>query len=896
MDFNQAPYKHSLFISRHYQKSPQTFQSWLECGDFFSSYPKDTYAARLAEGLETVGDETQLADLLRRFRNREMVRIAWRDLQGLAPLGETLEDLSRLADALISGSLAKLTPWYEAKFGTPMGADSGEKQTLLVIGMGKLGARELNFSSDIDLIFTFAEEGQTQGGRMQLSNGEFFIRLGQALNKSLAAMTAEGFVYRVDMRLRPFGDSGPLASSFAALEQYYLVHGRPWERYAMIKARAITGQSEQVARWRALVKPFVFRRYVDFSVLEAMRDLKRQITRKVREKGMERNIKLGEGGIREIEFIAQIYQLIHGGRDQALQGQSMKAAYQRLAERGDLPVEQVQSLLAAYDFLRLVENRLQIWEDAQTHDLPDESQTSRWQSLAESMGFESVEEFKAQMASHRAIVAQAFEALLADEAHESDPPTAGEALESWQAQEAFVRFTQSRAYRLVDTEGLERLNRLMPALMAQVRQQSEPQTLERVLSVIEAILRRSVYLVLLTENAQTLALLVKLCAASPMLSRQLARHPALLDQLLDARTLMEPISKARLSQALALEMSQWGPEDVERQMDGLRTFKAGQVLRIAAADVLGLIPTNQVSDYLTWLAEVILQACIPLAARDIAKRFGYPPGMDEANLPFVFVGFGKLGGIELGYGSDLDVVMLYDLADDRIQTHGPRVVTAQEFFINLGRKLINFITTLTQAGVLYELDSRLRPNGASGTLVVSLAAFEKYERGEAWTWEHQALLRSRAVAGDGPTAQAYEQLRLGLLTADLDGEKLKDEVLKMREKMRSHLDKTTDEVFDLKQGLGGIVDIEFMVQYLCLKHAPTHAQIVTYSDNLRQLEALAAAGVIESAQANRLIEIYLAYRSTYHARSLQDVSGWVEAGEFAQERADVIAYWQRCFC
>jgi glutamate-ammonia-ligase adenylyltransferase len=894
MDLALAPFKHSLFITRQYQKSPETFQTWLDSGDFFSPYESETYARRLAALLERVSNETDLAAALRRFRNREMVRIAWRDLEGLAPLNETLEDLSSLADSLIVASLAKITPWIEAKYGTPIGEISGQKQALIVIGMGKLGARELNFSSDIDLIFTFAEEGQTQGGRMQLSNGEFFIRLGQALNKSLSSMTADGFVFRVDMRLRPFGDSGALASSFAALEQYYYLHGRPWERYAMIKARAITGEPQAIKNWQKLVRPFVFRRYVDFSVLDAMRDLKAQISRKVREKGMENNIKLGEGGIREIEFIAQIYQLIHGGRDVALQGRAMKAAYARLQERGDLPPEQVARLLAAYDFLRLVENRLQMWEDGQTHDLPDEALGERWQSLTESMGFERLEDFKAQLNLHRANVAKAFKEVLAEAEPEAD--LAGEAeIQSWSHPD-YEAFKQSRAYRMVDTEGLERLNRLLPSVFARVEQHTEPQTLARVLSVIEAILRRSVYLVLLAENSHTLDLLVKLCAASPWVSRYLSQHPSLLDQLLDARSLMQPITKDSLNARLAHEQLNWDSARIEQTMDGLRDFKNSQLLRIAAADVLGLVPTNQVSDYLTWLAEVILQACIPYAASEIAKRFGYPEGMSETHLPFILVGFGKLGGIELGYGSDLDVVMLYDLADDKVMTQGARQVTAQEFFIALGRKLINFITTLTSAGVLYDLDSRLRPNGASGTLVISLEAFEKYERGEAWTWEHQALLRSRAVAGDAVTVQAYEQTRMGLLTADLDGEKLKDEVMAMREKMRGHLDKTAAEIFDLKQGVGGIVDIEFMVQYLCLAHAPKSPEIVTYSDNLRQLEALAQVGVLKTEQAQRLIEIYLAYRGRYHQLSLQDAKGLVSSEEFSEERAQVSAYWAEIFC
>ncbi|MES9848205.1 MAG: bifunctional [glutamate--ammonia ligase]-adenylyl-L-tyrosine phosphorylase/[glutamate--ammonia-ligase] adenylyltransferase, partial [Candidatus Thiodiazotropha sp.] len=803
-------------------------------GDLKRSLSEGEMSQRLALVLESVSDETGLSQTLREFRRRQMVRIIWRDLAGLAPLDETLEDLSALADSCIDRALQKLYAWFCDQMGTPRNQE-GEAQSLVVLGMGKLGARELNLSSDIDLIFAYPEGGQTDGVR-QFTNEQFFIRLCQRLVQVLDNHTGDGFVFRVDTRLRPFGSVGPLAMSFAAMESYYGSQGREWERYAMIKARVVAGDSRAGDELMALLRPFVYRRYLDFGAIESLREMKQLISNELHKKGMEANIKLGPGGIREIEFIGQAFQLIRGGRDKELQIRPILLVLQCLQERGLLPEYAVQELSESYRYLRLVENRLQAWQDRQTHLLPaDEVGRLR---LARSMGYACWDDFSSQLEHYRRRVQGHFDMVFAAPQTSSDEETqpltgvwhdsvdqeqAIEALRaagfsnSEQALRQLHTFRGSHAYRRLSTKGRERLDQLMPLLLEAVGQSGwADDTLHRVTGLLEAIAQRTAYIALLVENPLVLSQLVKLTAVSPWVANMLTRHPILLDELLDPRRLYSPLKRAELNVELADQLARIDEDDLESQMELLRLFAQSNRLRVAAADIAEQIPLMVVSDYLTWTAESVIEQVIRLTYRELVRRHGRPPGLARDETGFAVVGYGKLGGIELGFGSDLDMVFLHGCADRNAFTDGEKPVSVDVFYARMAQRFIHIMTTRTPSGILYDVDMRLRPNGNSGMMVSSLETFETYQHNSAWTWEHQALVKARVVAGDKRINDRFEAIRRQVLGRRRDPARLQGEVVEMREKMRASLDKSNPDQFDLKQGTGGIVDIEFMVQYTVL--------------------------------------------------------------------------------
>jgi len=847
------------------------------------------------EAIMACKDEESIKRALRAFRRFQMQRIAVRDLAGIAQLDDTLRDASELGDVLVSLSYRWVFDYLTPKWGKPIGELSGEVQELIILGMGKLGGRELNYSSDIDLIFVFPEKGMTQGGERCISNEEFFTKVGQLLNNLLNTVTADGMVFRVYMRLRPFGTAGQLVHSFDGFEHYYQVHGRPWERYAMVKARAMTGKVADIKALESMMRPFIYRRYVDFTMLESLRELKRMIALEVMKKGADRDVKLGAGGIREVEFIAQAFQLVHGGQDARLRGRELMPMLQILAERHYLDELVAQELLFAYRFLRNVENRLQMWADQQTHLLPTESE--RQQLLASSMGFADYDAFMQVLNGHRQRVELHFDAVLGGA--QDAQPTEWVAL--WQQPESAVLSSgiehesvwreqlngllQSRQVALLSVEAKGRLDALMPLLLADIAQQTgDGETLKRVLLVVQAVLKRSAYLVLLRESSKARMLLIQLCAASPWLTDYLVKMPSLLDQLLDERILFAPLSKVALAEELYHQLID--VDDEERFMEIIRRFKHAQVFRVAASDMTGALPLMKVSDYLTWIAEVIVDAALIKAWQLMVDKHGKPAGYSGEAIPFVVVGFGKLGGLELGYGSDLDMVYL---SDDRFSatamTDGARSLDHTVFFTRLGQKLSSLLATQTISGMAYEVDMQLRPHGASGVLVPTLASFFRYEQEQAWTWEHQALIRTRAIAGSAELIERFESQRRVFLAQSRDVETLKQEVVSMRQKMRDHLDKSTADMFDLKQGAGGIIDIEFLVQYWVLSSANQSPSVVDYSDNIRQLEALASQGVINADVALILSDAYRAYRSLGHRQALskegsnmiarKDVADWV---------------------
>ncbi|MDQ5908888.1 MAG: [glutamine synthetase] adenylyltransferase / [glutamine synthetase]-adenylyl-L-tyrosine [Pseudomonadota bacterium] len=903
----------SEFVARACIRDPALLAELQTSGDLAAGYAPGDLAERLERRLANVADDEQLATTLRRFRCREMVRIAWRDLAGWAGLTETLGDLTDLADAAVGAALQRLHAWQSQRYGQPRDAD-GQLQQLVVLGMGKLGGRELNFSSDIDLIFTYPHQGETDGAR-PISNEEFFRRLGQRLSKALAEMTAEGFVFRVDLRLRPFGDAGPVALSFAAFEDYYQNHGRDWERYAMIKARVIAGDQVAGEHLLAGLRPFVYRRYLDYHAFEALRDMKAMIAQEVERKGMQRNIKLGPGGIREIEFIGQAFQLIYGGREPALRERGILHVLDTLATTGRLPEPAVASLKSAYDFLRRVENRLQAWADRQTHELPEDALAKL--RLAFAMGYPDWDAFMQELTRHVEAVTQQF-ALVFGGAVESTEATAGLAglwredgdeehalplliergfAEPAQAWNRLRALREGFSYRTMSQRGRERLDALMPRVLEAVAATPQPTaTLERILNLLETVARRSVYLALLTDQPQALAQLVKLFTASGWIAQHLTRYPLLLDDLLNPAALYAPLDRPQLALELDQQLQRTPVDDPEEVLNALRYFKQVQVLRVAAADVSGAMPLMIVSDHLTEIAEVLLRKVLELAWADLLPRFGQPRCVVEGierEAQFAIIAYGKLGGIELNYGSDLDLVFLHDSVGNRQLTNGPRQIDNAAFFAKLVQRIIHFLTTRTGAGDLYEVDTRLRPSGRAGLLVSSFEAFTDYQQQHAWTWEHQALARARVVAGPPALAQRFQAIRREILQRERDPAILRQDVRDMRERMRTELDASTTDAFDLKQGRGGIADIEFVVQYAVLANANRYPELLTYTDNIRQLDGLERCGVLSIADAARLRYAYRGLRRRIHLLKLQELPALVPGENVLNEREKVNRIWQR---
>lgn len=905
----------SEFVLQQCVRNPQMFIE-LARHDLLASYDAEQHKTSLSERLQQVSNEEQLQHELRLYRQREMLRTIWRDIAGWAHLDETIQNLSHLAEACIDAALYKLNTWHCEQYGTPLDAD-GEPVELVVLGMGKLGAWELNLSSDIDLIFSYASDGEIKKDSREISHSEFFTRLGKKLIQALDNKTVDGFVFRVDMRLRPFGDSGPLVSSFNAMENYYQTHGREWERYAMIKARVVGGDRKAGASLMEMLRPFVYRRYIDFGAYESLREMKAMIAREVKRKGVENNVKLGAGGIREIEFIGQVFQLIRGGRDSHLTARKIQKVLRYLGEAGYLPEYVVNELIEAYIFLRNVEHRLQAWADRQTHLLPEDD-LSRLR-LAFSLGYESWPQFAADMELHRQRVQrhfdQVFEAPQIEHEEGSlagiseiwgdtaDEPTSLSLLKGLGYTDTQVIFKKinglrhSRIYQSLSTTGQKRLDQLMPLLIGAVAQAGDQDnTIIRLLELISIISKRSVYLSLLVENPIALSQLVKLADASPWICHYLQRHPLLLDELLDPRSLYAPPDKQAMQKDLRKRLQQLDSGDEERALDELRHFKHSNVLRVAAADIAEALPLMRVSDHLTWIAECVLEEALELSWQHLIKRHGRPPcdpQLKTCNTGFAVIGYGKLGGVELGYGSDLDLVFLYGQVNDGELTNGATPISVPVFYARLGQRLIHVLSAFTSAGSLFEIDMRLRPDGASGMLVSNLNAFAAYQKDKAWLWEHQALVRARMVAGDPVVGEAFNKVRCDVLSQEYNPEKLKQGILEMRQKMRDSLDKSSEKEFDIKQGPGGLVDIEFLVQYLVLLHAHARPELLEYTDNIRMIETLVKTAILNEEEGNILSETYQTLRNITHRQSLSENKGNVTVSFQQNMREKIIQLWQQ---
>jgi len=899
----------SDYVLNQGERQPQRMAELLESGDLEIAYAEDGYQQRLQHRLASVKDEVSLHQQLRFFRQREMVRIIWRDLAGWADLAETVHELTGLADCCVEQALNKLYQWQTELLGTPTNK-LGAAQQLIVLGMGKMGAGELNLSSDIDLIFTYPDDGETQGARKSLSNEEFFTRLGRKLIQALDNVTVDGFVFRVDMRLRPFGDSGALVASFDAIEDYYQTQGREWERYAMIKARPVTGSEQDKKAIDELLRPFIYRRYLDYGMFDSLREMKSMIAGQLHLKGMEDNIKLGAGGIREIEFIGQVFQLIYGGRDRSLQQRPILTILDVLAERKLLSGYAVTALKNAYVFLRRTEHRIQAWADQQTHVLPkDEVAQIR---LANTMGFDNWSVFIKKLNEHRQQVHEHFEQLLTapqagDETGDSVALlTAGAAeveeyLKKWGyhdpqlSQQTIEKLLDQSAVKNLSQTGRDRLKKLLPLLVQAAAGTEQPdRCLQRMMPLLESIMRRSAYMSLLVENTLALSQLVKLCAASPLISHQLARYPVLLDELLDPRSLYEVPGREQQKALLNQFLSAAEDTDLEQQMNLLREFRQIATLHVAAADVTEVLPLMRVGDQLSELAELQLERALQLAWLYLSSRHGLPPMADATDMSqcgFSVIAYGKLGGLELGYGSDLDLVFVFDDAREGV-TDGEKPVDVMVFYTRLAQRMIHILNTVTSGGVLYEVDMRLRPRGNSGLLVSPISGFAEYQQQEAWTWEHQALVRARCVAGDQQLAEQFSNIRQQVLSKPRSKTELAKEVSEMRQKMRQQLDKSVDDMFDLKQGVGGITDIEFMVQYAVLAWSANLPDLMVYTDNIRILDALVATGKLTQQQGTMLADAYRYYRSEANHCVLQEQPAVVPVAKVADFQQQVNAIWQ----
>ncbi len=850
---------------------------------------------------------------LRQHRQVEMAAIAWFDIAGIAPLETCLARLSALADVMVHTALERAMHELAPRFGRPSVPD-GRPAPLLVLGMGKLGGQELNFSSDIDLVFLYPDDVTFDTDR-EVEPETYYRRLSQALIRLLDQVTAAGFVFRVDVRLRPFGDSGPLAVSVSSFEAYLVRHGRDWERYAYVKARLITGNDFERDVFADVLTPFVYRRYLDYGMFDALRQMKLLIDREVSRKEMQNNIKLGAGGIREIEFTAQIFQIIRGGQDVRLRERRLLDVLPMLSEFGVLTQPEVDDLIDAYRFLRIVENRLQAMEDQQTHDLPDEPE--RQARLALAMNYDSWDALREQVSSRRAEVSRQFAEIAWLGTTADDDAQVESAEDAWELgdidvmlastplagfpalEDLFRRLREGGLYRRMDEPSRKRLagvvGRLVPALEGRER---PAEILGRVVPILEAIGRRSAYLALLIENPTALERLLDVAGGSPMLSQQLADHPALLDELIDPRLLDSPPSRAELRRSLEYSLNVASEHDAEHYVTAIRQFQRASVFRIATADRLGGLPLMNVSDRLTDTAELVLESALNLARRELEAVHGKPMNGTAGALTeaqFAIIAYGKLGGLELGYASDLDLVFIYDSSGDVQETIGPKSVDNQRFFVRLTQRLIHFLTIQTTSGRLYEIDTRLRPSGASGAMVASLPAFRRYQREQAWTWEHQALLRSRAVAGDRALCAAFEQERREVLVNHIDRDDLRGEIGRMRIRMRKELAASRRDEFDIKQDVGGLADIEFLIDYWVLAESHNHPELVTFPDNVRQLEALAEAGFVDARECEAIRDIYLAYRSRLHELALGDGSKVVADSEFTDERRLIANCWERVF-
>lgn len=909
------------------------------CGDWVRELSDDLSTLNTTQDLDSRELENLQQSVVRRFRHRKMFRILWRDLTNVSDVYETLHELSALADACVIVA----DQWsHEAlikRYGIPRNTE-GSEQRLIILGMGKLGGYELNVSSDIDLICLWPDAGKTDGnaqGRQVIDASEFFRRSVQLFTRLLNSTTVDGFAFRVDTRLRPFGDSGPLVMNFDGLENYYLTQARDWERYAMIKARAITGDEREIENLMGLVTPFVYRRYLDYNAFDSLRDLKRKIALSVDRKGLVDNIKLGSGGIREIEFIGQSFQLVRGGRDDRLRTRSIVQVLKQLAKDSLLVQAESESLLAAYTYLRRVENAIQMMRDEQRHSLPRDKEDQL--RLTVILGEKNWDSFRQVLARHQTVVNRIFTDLFEVETASSkgkhvDSNEAGkfekDQAELTQMSEAWNVFSlndiddatrtqrlQALGFTVTDellsiiatishgaffqrltNDSQERVVRIAPLIMRLSVKTTEPsQTLTRCLALVRAVAGRSGYLQVLCDQPQALARLVDLFSQSSWLANFVLRQPMVIDELLAGPgSEIYPDAKEVAEQTQA-QVERIRTAELDVQMDSLRHYRQGREMRIACAQLDGTLTLMQVSDQLSWLAESIIDAVVQLVEAPLKEKFGQPcfELNNERNISTeAIIAYGKLGGLELGFASDLDLVFVHDSVGENQRTDGDKSVENSVYYARLAQKFVHFMGTATPAGVLYEVDLRLRPNGTSGVLVTGIDAFSQYQEGDAWTWEHQALIRARMVFGRARLRRRFDAIRAHVLARDRSESELREAVSTMRERMRSALGNSREDLFHLKQDAGGVADIEFIVQFLVLAYSAQHSVLLEFTDNIRILDTVESLSLIPANEAATLRDSYLALREYLHRQALQESPALVPMDITLQNLRDsVIAIKQR---
>ncbi len=882
------------------------------------------YKQWLAEQLEKVTSEPELLDCLRIFRKQQMMAIAGLDLLNLQSIERSLTLTSELADTLINGAYSWLYDNFCARYGTPMG-DFGP-QPLLILGMGKLGGKELNFSSDIDLIFCYPSKGEIDNGKKSLEHQQFFSRLAQRLIHALNHTNQQGQVFRVDMRLRPLGESGPLVMHLAAFEDYYQEQGREWERYAMVKARILNDQSEYAQELHDILKPFIYRRYLDYSAIDSLRDMKSLINQEVRRRGLTNNIKLGSGGIREVEFIAQSFQLIKGGREPRLQFPSLLYTLEQLTQLDLLPEKESLQLKESYLFLRKVEHCLQQFADKQTQVLPETALDE--ERLSSIMQCNDYSELQQQLSKHCSWINQQFQMLIGDTPSDNDDQDLTHIsafMDAWkldlsiqEISDLFDQLASPETSQLLaqhinelksqvekkhpSPKAIVALNTLVPQLLANIISLDESNIdgselsvlLDRINHILLTVLRRTTYLQLLVENQGAQHQLVRLCYASPWIAEQIAKYPILLDELLNPALLYHPTELHEYPDELRQSLLRVEPDDLELQMETLRQFKQIQQLKIAAADVTGVLPIMKVSDHLTYLAEAIISEVVNMAWEQMKEKYGVPEGSSEQDKKFAVIGYGKLGGIELGYGSDLDLVFVHE-CDSQTVTDGTKSIEANQFYTKLAQRIMHLFMTKTPSGQLYDIDMRLRPSGNAGLLVCHINGFEQYQSQEAWTWEHQALVRARVVNGTVEFTQRIEAIRRDILCRPRDNQILQQDVAKMRQKMRDHLNKGNEDWLDVKQDAGAMADIEFLVQFWVLKNAQHFPKMVDWSDNIRLLEQLCQADCISAECKTQLEEAYLDYRNRSHRLTLLEKDNLVDKSQYSEHQKNVKQIWDATF-
>ena len=855
--------------------------------DTFSIDSKDAVNTYIEEKLS----DFEFKKRLRILRRTRAMVIAWRDLTGVADIEEIFKSLSNLAENIVIRTIQVVRAQIVQAYGDAFDEDA-YPMPLLTLGMGKLGGGELNFSSDIDLIFAYPQDGQTTGSARSLTNREFFSRIVQRVANMLSDKTVDTFCYRVDLRLRPFGDAGTIVNSFDGLQAYYETQGRTWERYALVKAKLLGDESyysHYGAEFIDLLRPFVYRRYLDYGAVQSLRKLKHMIESEVRRRALKNNFKLGQGGIREVEFIAQVFELMRGGRYIELRERSLRLTLKNIANLDLIPKDVCKALDSCYVFLRRTENVIQEFSDKQTQSLPDNEKDRARLLLA--LNYKDYDKFLADLDSVMKLVHDEFKKVVADENSSNEGVLN---FEVWEADLDENELSEELSKYLVNKNeakplaseilslktilarspvgpvGRETLLELMPKVIFLLAKEEQSSTLfKRVAGLIERVALRTPYMQLLRDNNDVLERFIKLLKENHFASELITSHPILLDELFIPQYFDAPPSEDEFFFMLQERLLRIEPDDLEVIMEELRLFKKIMIFRIALSDKAGRLPLMKISDALTFLAQALVRELLIIAWQQNEKKYGVPKGRSASDPGLAVIGYGKLGGIELGYKSDLDMVFIRQVSDD--MTDGDNPISVDMFYQRLVQRLLHLCTTNTVGGVLYDLDMRLRPDGDTGLLISDIEAFERYQKERAWTWEHQALVRARPIAGSPDIIKGFLHIREDIIRTKRDKDKLKEEVVAMRQKMRLHLDRTSDKLYDIKQGPGGMIDIEFISQYLLLAYAPEYKDMVLWTDNVRILKEALRLSIISKEDCDTLINAYIDIRKIYHELSLADL-------------------------